>query len=215
MEAAEFRKPWAPRSASLASMTPDPAALDLTALAPILTDRLRLRAFTDDDAPRLTALLEAREVVEFTPYPHPYGLEDARAFLARQRRWAEEGAAVHWAIEPRDTPEGSPDGLCGGVLAKLEAQHRCAELGYWLGRNRWGRGLATEAAAAALAWCFDDWGANRVQAEFVPRNPGSRRVLEKLGLRPEGLLRQRLRRFERYEDLEQYALLRAEREARP
>lgn len=184
-------------------------ALDLTALAPILTDRLRLRAFDEDDAPRLTALLEAREVVEFTPYPHPYGLEDARAFLARQRRWAEEGTAVHWAIEPRETPEGSPDGLCGGVLAKLEPQHRCAEVGYWLGRNTWGRGLATEAARAALDWCFRDWGANRVQAEFVPRNPGSRRVLEKLGLESEGVLRQRIRRWDRFEDLEQYALLRA------
>ncbi|QDU69818.1 GNAT family N-acetyltransferase [Engelhardtia mirabilis] len=193
----------------------DERSIDLSAPPVIETARLRLRPFVEDDAPRLTALLEAFEVVEFTAgYPHPFGLDDARRQLERQRHLAEAGQAVHWAIEPIETPPGSLNGLCGGVLAKLDAPCRNAELGYWLGRNAWGRGFATEAGRAVIDWCFGAWNANRVEAHHVARNPSSGRVLEKLGMQQEGHLRQRQRRWERFEDVILYAVLRGEWQAR-
>ncbi len=189
----------------------DDRTIDLLDLPVIETERLRLRPFVEDDAPRLTALLEAFEVVEFTAsYPHPYGLDDARRQLARQREFAERGEAVHWALEPIATPPGSLNGLCGGVLAKLDAACQTAELGYWLGRNAWGRGYATEAGRAVLDWSFEAWGANRVEAHHVARNPTSGRVLEKLGMQHEGTLRQRQRRWDRFEDVVIYSILRSD-----
>jgi [ribosomal protein S5]-alanine N-acetyltransferase len=62
----------------------------------IETERLRLRPFVEEDAPRLTALLEPFEVVEFTrAYPHPYTLDDGRAQIARQAEACKRGTAVY------------------------------------------------------------------------------------------------------------------------
>jgi len=103
--------------------------------------------------------------------------------------------------------------VVGRVMLDVDRLNRIAALGYGIGRPWWERGLATEAARAALDYAFEALGVAKVWARADPRNVGSVRVLEKLGMQREGLLRGHL--FFRGERVGRvyYGLLREEWEA--
>ena len=86
-------------------------------------------------------------------------------------------------------------------------EHARAELGYWVGVPYWNRGVATEAARALVAFGFGALGLHRVQARHLTRNPASGRVMQKLGMRLEGVHREAVRKWDRFEDLAMYAVL--------
>jgi RimJ/RimL family protein N-acetyltransferase len=140
----------------------------------IATDRLALRELTFDDAWRVADLANDYEVARMLlPLPHPYGLRDAEAFIQRMR-----------TADPRvDRAFGLQHESFGliGVLGFHRPDGRITEMGYWLGRTFWGCGLATEAARAALAWAFGDWGKRAIMASHFTDNPASGRVLSKAG----------------------------------
>ena len=83
-----------------------------------------------------------------------------------------------------------------------------AELGYWVGKPFWGQGYCTEAAQAVIAYGFQTLGLNRIQAHHFGRNPASGRVMQKLGMRYEGLERQYHKKWGQFEDGLGYAILR-------
>ena len=70
-----------------------------------------------------------------------------------------------------------------------DVNRRTAEIGYWLGVEYWGRGIATEAVALVTAWAFDAHGLLRIFAQPFADNRASRRVLEKAGYVLEGTMR--------------------------
>jgi RimJ/RimL family protein N-acetyltransferase len=179
---------------------------------PITTQRLVIRALEDRDAEDLVLWCGAREVAEMTlRIPHPYTLEDARNFLSNMvAPGYESGAARAMGVTLRDTGE-----LIGVVGLDLDQAHQRAELGYWIAVPHWGRGYATEAARAMLALGFDVLGLNRIYASHFPRNPASGRVLEKIGMKREGMLRRHVRKWDHYEDLVYFAILRDDFKARP
>ena len=114
--------------------------------------------------------------------PFPYRRQDADDFFDWATARATEGHAL-FAVEV--------DGqLAGTVGLHPEPQHHRAEIGYWLGKAFWGRGLVTEAAAEVVRWAFEEQQFNRIYAAVFPENIASRRVLEKLGFTYEGTLRQ-------------------------
>lgn len=178
---------------------------------PILrTPRLVLRELTLSDAPRIQELAGAWEVASTTlTMPHPY--EDGMA-----EGWI-NGAPEAWAARQRLTLAitSEADGLIGGIGLNLFLQHRHAELGYWIGLPFWGRGFATEAAEAMLAFGFGELGLHRILARYFSRNPASGGVLRKLGMTHEGTLREHYRRWDRFEDAECCAILEPEWRARP
>ena len=101
--------------------------------------------------------------------------------------------------------------LCGTVgLREIDSEHSQAELGFWVAVEYWGQGYATEAARAVVTFGFRQLGLNRVYAHHMVRNPASGRVLEKIGMRREGLLRQRVRKWGVFEDVVLLAVLRGE-----
>jgi [ribosomal protein S5]-alanine N-acetyltransferase len=75
-----------------------------------------------------------------------------------------------------------------------------AELGYWIGQPYWSQGFCTEAGAAILSYAFSELGLVRVHAHHFARNPASGRVMGKLGMQHEGVLRQHVRKWDNYED---------------
>jgi len=87
---------------------------------------------------------------------------------------------------------------------------RNANLGYWVARDRGGRGYATEAVALAVRYAFEDAGLHRVQAAVMPRNAPSIRVLEKNRFRPEGLAARYLQIHRAWEDHLLFAVTREE-----
>ena len=77
----------------------------------------------------------------------------------------------------------------------------------------WNRGYATEAARAMLTFGFEVLELNRIFAEYYARNPASGRVMQKIGMTHEGMLRQHMFKDDRFEDSVVYGILRSEWEA--
>lgn len=170
------------------------------------TARLRLRPYTDADIPELLPLINHREVAATTlRIAHPYTEQNARDFF----KLAEEPDKIWLAITLRD------DGKqIGGIGLRVDAEHRNAELGYWLGIEHWGQGYATEASREMLRHGFEDLQLHRIFASHFGHNSASGRVLRKLGMRYEGCQRQHLLKWDRFVDSELYGLLRQEWENR-
>lgn len=172
----------------------------------LASERLLLRPFALEDAPAVQRLAGAREVASTTlSIPHPY--EDGMA-----EQWIEShaprylvGLLVSFAITERASGE-----LAGAIGLALQPEHARAELGYWIGVPFWNRGYATEAVRAVLDFGFGTVGLHRVYATHFTRNPASGRVMQKLGMRYEGLLRQHVRKWGVFEDLVLYGMVAAE-----
>ena len=147
-------------------------AIDVT---PVLaTERLILRGPVRSDAERLCELLNDLDVAGRTSrIPHPYGRDDAEAFIARSMT-SDWGSEATFAIEHRHF------GLVGMVGLAPNASTR-PELGFWLGRPFWNRGYATEATRAALKWVKRDWRRKVVTAGHFTDNDASGQVLCKAG----------------------------------
>jgi RimJ/RimL family protein N-acetyltransferase/catechol 2,3-dioxygenase-like lactoylglutathione lyase family enzyme len=126
-------------------------------------------------------------------FPHPYGIDDARRFIASAPptflciAWA--GAAV--------------GGI--GLSVRTDVERFSAELGYWIGRPYWGRGIATEAVRAVVAWGFGELGLRRIYALPYAHNGASCRVLEKCGFTLEGRLAASSFKEGRFVDQHMYA----------
>lgn len=173
----------------------------------IETARLTLRPFRPEDAEPLRLLASDRAIADTTiSMPHPFTAEHARAWIAEYARTDSSSLHRYFAVVLRS--EGALVGVV--ALRDIDREHAQAELSFWIGRAYWGRGLATEAAAAALRFGFEVLDLNRVTAYHMVRNAASRRVLTRLGFQGEGLLRQRVRKWGVFEDVLAYAILRAE-----
>lgn len=167
------------------------------------TARLVLRPFAAEDAAAVQANLQDREVASTTAMiPHPYPDGAAQAWIATHAPRHEAREAVVLAITLRDTGV-----LIGSIEIRIEAVHRRADMGYWIGREHWNRGYATEAADALLRWAMGTLGLHRAYAAHLSRNPASGAVLRKIGMRHEGTLRSHILKWGVLEDLELYGIL--------
>ena len=100
--------------------------------------------------------------------------------------------------------------LIGGIgLKKIDVRHRSAELGYWVSKPYWSRGYGTDAARAVVSHGFEQLDLNRIDATCMTRNPASAHVLQKAGMKREGILRQHYERWGVFEDMETWAILRS------
>lgn len=179
----------------------------MTAPPRLATERLLLRPFVLADAPTVERLAGAFEVADTTlNIPHPYPVGAAAAWIGSHEAAWEAGKRLSLAICVADAPNDA----VGAIGLALEAEHARGEIGYWIGAPMWGRGYATEGARAVVAYGFTALGLNRIQARHFLRNPASGRVLQKLGMRLEGVHRQVVRRWGRFEDVAMYAILAAE-----
>lgn len=137
----------------------------------LVAQRLSLRDPQPRDAARIAVLANDFGVAAMTTaMPFPYAEDDARSFLGQARDPSREAL---FAIEHPDV------GLIGMIGFKGERSQ--PEIGYWLGRDFWGRGYATEATNAALVWAREDWGKRCVRASHFADNVASAEVLWKTG----------------------------------
>lgn len=150
------------------------AYADALLTRPVLhTPRLVLRTPTEADIPAIVAIAGDWEVARrLGRMPHPYGEPDARFFLDLILP-----AELAWAIVERGT--GRMIGMAG-----LAPKPDTVELGYYVARDRWGEGVATEAAAVVAAFASGLVGQRSLRSSCFFDNPASGRVLEKLGFVP-------------------------------
>lgn len=138
-----------------------------------------LRFFALADAPRVQALAGDAEVAATTAaIPHPYPDGAAEAWIAGHDADRDRGAQFAYAI-------ASIDGgtLVGAITLRLAADDH-ENIGYWIGRDYWGRGYATAATLAIVALAFGYLDCETLTAAHLESNAASARVLEKCGFVP-------------------------------
>jgi RimJ/RimL family protein N-acetyltransferase len=162
-----------------------------------------LRPWRGEDAPELRQQADDRRVSSNLrdAFPHPYGPEDADRFIA-----------MATAMAPQTFLAITVDGhVAGGIGYTLhtDVERVGAEVGYWLGAEFWGRGIATAAVRAVTAHAFATHSElERLYAVPFASNPASARVLQKAGYRLEGTLRRSAIKDGRVLDQWMYAVVR-------
>jgi RimJ/RimL family protein N-acetyltransferase len=151
--------------------------------APIMTERLLLRPFREDDLDALHEIRSIPEILRFTYWP-VQSREDTRAVIAQRRqmnRLAQEGDVLVLAVETRRTHR-----LIGDVdLTWTSVEHRQGEVGVTLHPEGQGKGYAQEAVAALLRLAFEDLDLHRVVGRTDARNSAAAACLRRLGMRQE------------------------------
>lgn len=171
------------------------------------TERLFLRPVRRGDADDLFAYASDPEVCRHVLWSAHRSREESVRLIRQLRRQYRYGIPGSFAIELKAT--GRMIGTIG--VMQLYPEHRCAEVGYSLARPYWNQGLMTEALREMLRFCFETVGLNRVEALHETDNPASGRVMEKAGMKPEGVLRRRIRNKGRYSDVRIWAAVKGDR----
>ena len=153
----------------------------------IETHRLILRPFRIEDAADMfNNWASDPEVTRFLTWPTHTDAGVSRAVLESWIARYPDGGFFNWAIEWRET-----GAVIGNIaVVKLNEATEAADIGYCLSRAFWGRGIMPEALRAVMNHLFDAVGLNRVAACHDVRNPKSGRVMEKAGMKREGVFRQ-------------------------
>ncbi len=142
------------------------------ATIPIDTARLHLRQPVERDAGAIISIAADWEVARrLARMPHPYTDADVRFFFENV-----VPNEATWAIVWRETGR-----LIGMIGLAPAPDGRSAELGYYLARDQWGRGVATEAARAIARVGFESFGYRKLTSGYYTDNPASGRVLAKVG----------------------------------
>ena len=143
------------------------------------TDRLIMRRWRDEDREPFAAITADPEVQRY--FPAPLTRAEADAFVDQMQAEHQERGWSLWALEVADT--GEFIGYTGLEVPGFEEHFMPAvEVGWRLARSAWGKGYATEAARAAIAFGFDELGLEEIVSFTVPDNAPSRAVMERLGM---------------------------------
>lgn len=146
----------------------------------IKTERLLLRPFTQEDAPRVQLLVSDKRISEMVAnIPHPYPDGAASEWISTHHSGWEQGVRTHFAIS--DKTSNVLMGAISLVVVDPKIEPSEAELGYWLGVEYWGHGFITEASQRVIKLGFDELGVGCIYARCLSNNPASGRVLEKAG----------------------------------
>jgi RimJ/RimL family protein N-acetyltransferase len=145
------------------------------------TARLILRRSKDTDAAAVFEYGGDPDVARFADWPRLTNIDEARSAVVNATlRWNSGDYAWRITVMPDDTP-------VGGVACSFDGDR--AEFGFLVHRKLWGRGYATEAAGAVYQWLTSLQSVQRIQATCDIENVASARVLEKLGMQCETVLR--------------------------
>ncbi len=148
-------------------------------VATLATERLRLRAWTEDDLAPFAALNADPRVMAH--FPKCLDRAESDAMVARIHAHLARHGFGWWAVEVPAVARFI--GFVGLSVPSFQAPFTpCVEIGWRLAAEHWGRGYATEAARAALAFGFNDVGLEEIVSFTVPANLPSRAVMERLGM---------------------------------
>lgn len=172
----------------------------------IINDQIELSDFRASDAAALIEHLNDRDIYDRTlRIPSPYTQASVDEWLALVAKiTAEQGRPVQWAIRDADQ---SLIGGCGFDGFQVGKSHR-AEIGYWLARPFWNKGIMTAVVARLCRHAFDELGLVKITAHVFSHNPASARVLEKCGFQEEGFLRKHVQKDGKYIDVRLFGLVR-------
>lgn len=170
------------------------------------TERLILRPLCLDDTDDMFEYSKREEVTKcLTWSPHPDKAYTLDYLTYLQTRY-KSGDFFDWAVVRRDT--GKMIGTCG--FTRFDFRHDCGEIGYVINPDHTGQGFATEAAQRVIRFGFENLALNRIECKYMTDNEASRRVMEKNGMRFEGVRRQGMLIKGSYRDIGICSILREE-----
>jgi ribosomal-protein-alanine N-acetyltransferase len=173
----------------------------------IETKRLTLRAFRMSDVEAAFGnWMSDKRVTEFLRWQTHADVSESRQIIASWIDLYDSPDFYQWAIVLKEL--GEPIGTISVVEKNEELD--IVHIGYCIGSAWWGQGITTEAFRAIIPFLFDEVGANRIESQHDPNNPGSGAVMRKCGLRYEGTLRQADFNNRGIVDAAVYGLLRSE-----
>jgi len=168
------------------------------------TERLFLRRLRVADAEDYFQFASNPIVTARTTWDRHHCIEDSVSYLEKVENRYKQREEFHWGIVHKANNK-----LIGRTgLIRIDPAHEKAELAYVLSNDYWSQGIVTEATYSIVAYCFLELGLNRIEARCNHDNPGSYKVMEKLGLTFEGLLRKQLKIKGEFVDQLMYAALR-------
>jgi ribosomal-protein-alanine N-acetyltransferase len=156
---------------------------------PIETPRLLIRLYTldDEDVAGLHRILADERVMQYIGGEPSTSIEQTRQRVQKRIDMQHDMGYSFWAVVEKAT--GDIVGDCG--LFPIELDRKDIALGFYIRRDRWGQGFATEAARACLEFGFKEIKPTRIVALVHPENMVSLRVLQKLGMTHRGTVQHR------------------------
>lgn len=170
----------------------------------LTTARLNLREFTENDWPAVLAYQQDPRYLRYYEWPERT-VTDAQAFVQMFLNFQGTSPRTKFQLAVVHRGTGQLIGNCGLRLKSVGAIE--ADIGYELSPEQWGNGYATEAAQAMVNWGFTEFNLHRISALCLADNVGSARVLEKVGMKLEGRMRENEQFKGRYWDTLLYAIL--------
>lgn len=148
------------------------------------TERILFRPWRDNDAETLYKYASDPEVGPRAGWPPHKSVEESLEIIRTLFH-----SDHMWAIELKET--GEPIGCMGYMVhgeSNINIGENDAEVGYWVARPYWSRGICTEALRLLIDYCFREKGFRTLWADYFPDNPASGKVMEKCGFRDTGLV---------------------------
>lgn len=169
------------------------------------TERLDLIELTQDHLKDVYRLFTDKRVTKYYDVIPLSEEADAQKILDILSARYKNKAGIRWGIALK-----GHKGIIGNLgFNSFTPGHR-STIGYSIEHEYWNKGYITEAISAILDFGFAELGVNRIEAEVMPGNAASEQVLKKLGFTHEGLLRQWMLWGGKYNDINMYALLKAD-----
>jgi [ribosomal protein S5]-alanine N-acetyltransferase len=177
----------------------------LTSFPDLETQRLWLRQATQEDTKAVFAVFSDPKVTRFHDLDTFTHLDEAMGVIERWVRGFENGHRIRWGIARKQD-----NYLIGSCGFRWDKEVNAAVVGYELASEFWRQGIMSEALHAILQYGFGRRGMQFVIAQIMLENVASRRLLEKLGFRSQGVLKERGSWKGEHHDLEQFMLMRRE-----
>lgn len=166
----------------------------------IETERLILSQLEEKDIPFITEYLQHRIYSDLTSnIPYPYTENDAVFWLKISKEAFENNTGYTFGIRNKE-------GRIIGAIGLHDRDDDKAELGYWIGMSYWNKGFVTEAAKAIIDFGFNELGFNKIFATHLLHNPASGRIMEKIGMKQEAVLKEEVKKDGEYFDLIMYSI---------
>ncbi|MBD3233394.1 MAG: GNAT family N-acetyltransferase [candidate division Zixibacteria bacterium] len=170
-------------------------------------NKVGLRRLRFSDIRDIYEHVNDKQIAKWTvAIPHPYKTEDAEEFIRLTNKMIRQNKRRTFGIIYKET-----DSLVGIIdLFRINWTDRNGEIGYWIGRKFWNRGVATEAIHLILKYAFKELKLHRIYARIFEDNIASARALEKNGFKHEGLQRHAAKVRNRWRNFHLYAILSTE-----
>lgn len=165
--------------------------------------KINLRKISKSDAESIYQNAKDEGICRAVPLPMPYTLKSAEEFIRlTQKNWRNKNEA-QFGIEDKET--GKIIGMIG--LMNLDFEVKKAEVGFWIGKEYWGKGTAMEALKLILKYAFSNLKLNRIYAKVFSQNISSQKLLEKCNFKLEGRLRRDGKFKNKWDDLLIFGIL--------